>query len=181
MQSTPATEDPQIQNEHEGHDHECGCMTMKLLRYRTEDAQAAYLQQFGSQPHEGTMFFMNHWDVPEVLESAVSSNSPISPSEVGIKFEAMCHEYRERFGHEVVPRSIWLWGSPESIALWIDEALRRGRRRWVLEIGNCTVGTNEILVAAGLDPENTTIEDMLHVWLDPIESIREASSTDCLR
>lgn len=176
MTSLPSSRTQMPHDQHVTHDHDCGCMTLRLLRNHTEEAQSAYLHKFGAMPHEETMFFVYHWDLPEVLEGAVRSGTPIPPSKQGIEFEAMCREYRERFGHEVIPRSIWLWGGPEDVFGWIREALQRGRRRWVLECGDTIEGNDKIFAAAGLDPENTTIEDMLHIWLDPIESIREVSA-----
>lgn len=90
----------------------------------------------------------------------------------------LCIEYRNRFG---VPASLpfWFANSMGRAIEMLQEALDKGRRRWVLECGpwagNPPIAEFKDLIAnAGHSMYDISLADTASIWLDPVEWIEAA-------
>lgn len=98
------------------------------------------------------------------------TKTPIEPSASGQRLESLCAEYALRFGHPVVP-GYWLDENQSCLEL-IQEALDKGRRRWILEFGyEFEYASPSIQRALGADADKLSLNriKLRCVWLDPVE------------
>jgi hypothetical protein len=89
----------------------------------------------------------------------------------------LCRKYRERFGVSV-SLPFWFLNSMSVAIELLDEALKRGRRRWVLECGPWATNPpisdfEKIIIEAGHSLQTISLRQASCIWLEPQEWINE--------
>jgi hypothetical protein len=84
-----------------------------------------------------------------------------------------CVEYRERFG-VAISLPFWFANSMTRAREFVEEALEKNKRRWILECGpwGCNPPISEfadVIITSGRAFNSLSLEDTACLWLDPVE------------
>ena len=96
------------------------------------------------------------------------------------EYYELCKEYRERFGVSV-SLPFWFLNSMSVAIELLDEALKKDRRRWVLECGPWATNPpisefEEMIIESSLSLHTIFLKQASCIWLEPNEWITEQTN-----